>query len=205
MTTTIRSMLRTATATVVATAGLLAGAGAAHAEVTVGWEPDANALGSVSFYDAAGDQVTGGSLSDHPVSWYTVASGDGRTGDTKAQLRAYTPLAGVDPGAWSGDTLTSSTDYPNSAAPAAVAGLAVPVASGTADDLSLADYIGELPNASATAGYQDLYELRLYTSGAGQSPSTVYFRADIAVSVTGSDPDGLPTGTWTVVYPTSGS
>lgn len=193
---------RTRSALVAAiTMAAVAVGGPAHAATTPGWEPDANALGTVAFYDADGDQVTGGSLGDHPVAWYSVASGDGRTGDTKAQLRAYTPQEGVSPASWSGDTLTASTDYPNTAAPSAVAGLTVPVASGSADDLSLADYIGELPNTSATDGYAGLYELRLYTSGPGQSPSAAYFRADIEVSVTGSGPDGLPTGTWTVVYP----
>lgn len=200
-----RSMLGAAMTTVALTASLMTGAGAALADTTVGWEPDANALGSVSFYDADGNQVTGGSLGDHPLAWYSVASGDGRTGDTKAQLRVYTPQAGVDPGAWSGDTITASTDYPNAAAPAAIAGLTVPVASGAVDDFSLADYISELPNTSTTAGYQDLYELRLYTSGPGQSPSAVYFRADVQVAVTGTDSDGLPIGTWAVVYPTAGS
>ena len=205
MKTTTRSMLVAAMTTVAVTAGLLGGAGAALADTTIGWEPDANALGAVSFYDADGNPVTAGSLSDHPVAWYSVASGDGRTGDTKAQLRAYTPQPGVDPASWSGDTLTASTDYPNAAAPAAIAGLTVPVASGVADDFSLADYISELPNTSTADGYTNLYELRLYTSGPGQSPSSVYYRADIEVAVTGTDSDGLAIGTWTVVYPTSGS
>jgi len=198
-------MLVAAMTTVTVAAGLVGGAGAALADTTVGWEPDANALGAVSFYDADGNQVTGGSLGDHPVAWYSVASGDGRTGDTKAQLRAFTPQAGIDPGAWTGDTLTGSTNYPNAAAPAAIAGLTVPVASGAADDFSLADYISELPNTSTADGYANLYELRLYTSGPGQSSSSVYYRADIEVAVTGTDSDGLPIGTWTAVYPTSAS
>jgi hypothetical protein len=197
----MKTRTRSAITMVLVTAGLLAGAGAAQAATTPAWEPDASALGAVAFYDADGNQVTGGDLGDHPLAWYTVASGDGRTGDTKAQLRAYTPQEGVNPASWSGDTLTASTDYPNTAAPADIAALTVPVASGSGDDLSLADYIGELPNTSTTDGYAGLYELRLYTSGPGQTPSSAYYRVDIEVSVTGTGSDGLPTGTWTVVYP----
>jgi hypothetical protein len=195
-------MLAGAAALAVTTGILIAGPGAASAApVTPGWEPDTNAVGTVAFYDASGNAVTGGNLGDHPAAWFSVASGDGRVGDSKAQLRAYTPREGVATADWTGDSLTASTDYPNAGAPANIASLTVPVVSGAADDLSLADYVGELPNTSTTVGYQDLYELRIYTSGPGQGPSATYFRADIQVTITGTGPDGLSTGTWMVVYP----
>lgn len=198
----IRSVLAGAAAFAVATAVMVGGGSPAFAAVTPGWEPDAGALGTVSFYDASGAAVTGGTLSSHPAAWYSVASGPGRAGDNKAQLRVYTPQAGVLPGLWTGDVLTGTTNYPNASAPANIAGLTTPVASGTAGDLSLADYISSFPNTSTAVGYQDLYELRLYTAGPGQGAGATYYRVDIQVNVTGTDAAGLVTGSWNVIYPT---
>ncbi len=189
----IRSALAGAAATAVVTGIMLVGGTPAYAAVTPGWEPEANVLGAISFYNASGVPVTGGTLSSSPVAVYAAASGPGRTGDTKAQLRAYTPQVGVPPASWTGDTLGSATNYPNSGAPANIASLTVPVATGVNGDFSMNDYIGGLPNNSATAGYQNLYELRLYTSGPTTGVNVLYYRADIEVNPTA--------GTWTVVYP----
>jgi hypothetical protein len=176
------------------TAGMLVGGGtAAFAAVTPAWEPDTSALGTINFFDASGNAVTGGSLDDHPIAVYAAASGPGRAGDSLAQLKAFTPQPGVLPGLWSGDTLGGATAYPVVGAPANVAGLTVPVATGFNTDFSMNDYIGEFPNNSTVSGYQDLYELRLYTSGAGQGQGNSYYRIDIQVN-TGA-------GTWSVVYP----
>lgn len=201
MKTRFRSMLVGAAALAITTGALVVGGSPAFAAGTPAWEPDADALGAITFYNASGAPVTGGSLQDHPATFYAVASGPGRTGDDRAQLRAYTPQAGVLPGNWTGDTLTGSTVYPRVGAPANIASLTAPVATGTAGDLSLADYIDFLPNTTTAAGYQNLYELRLYTSGPGQGAGSSYYRADIEVAITGTV-GGLPAGTWTVVYPT---
>lgn len=190
----IRSVVAGAASAVVISTGILIGGGsAAFAGGTPGWEPDASALGSITFYDATGAVVTGGSLDDHSVAVYAAASGAGRPGDSLAQLKAYTPQAGVLPGLWTGDGLGGATTYPAAGAPAAIAALTVPVATQSNTDLSMNDYIGELPNTSTTAGYQDLYELRLYTSGVGQSQGLSYYRTDIQVNTAAN--------TWTVVFP----
>jgi hypothetical protein len=189
----IRSALAGAVALAVATGIVVGGGTAAYAAVTPGWEPDAGALGTISFYNAAGAPVTGGSVNDHPAAFYAVASGPGRTGDTLAQLRLATPQVGVSPALWSQDSLTGATAYPNSSAPANIRNLTVPVASGTAGDLSVADYVGEFPNNLTTSGYQNLYEFRIYTSGPGQGAGASYYRVDIQVD--------MAAGTWAVVYP----
>src|SRR5262252_1288436 len=94
----IRSALAGAAVALVTTAGLLAGTGsAAFAATPPGWEPDAAALGFISFFDASGNAITGGSLDSHPMAAYSEASGPGRPGDTKAQLKAFTPQVGVLP------------------------------------------------------------------------------------------------------------
>ncbi len=175
-------------------------AGRAVGDTPPGWEPEGGTLGSIAFYDANGHLVTGGDLGAHPSAFFAAASGAGRTGDSKAQLKAFTPQVGVAPALWSGDTLTGATTYPNVDAPPTVATMTVPVVSGTAGDLSFADYIGEFPNTLAEPGYANLYELRLYTSGPGQAQNVVYFRTDIRVTVLG-DVGGAVTGLWDVVYP----
>ena len=188
-----KSVMAGAAALVISAGILVSGATAAFAAGTPGWESDSAALGSITFYNASGAVITGGSLDDHPLGAFAAASGAGRPGDSKAQLKAYTPQVGVNPGLWSGDTLTGSTDYPNVSAPAAVKALTNPVVSGVGSDFSMNDYIGEIPNTSTAAGYQDLYEIRLYTSGNGQAQSGSYFRADIQVNTAAN--------TWAVVFP----
>jgi hypothetical protein len=174
---------------------------AVSADPTPGWEPNNSALGGLVLVDKTGAAVSKGDLSMKPVAFYAVALGPGRTGDKLAQLRLATPQVGVDPLLWSGDSITGATEYPNASAPASVAKLDLPVASGTATDFSFADYISEFPNQSTAAGYQNLYELRLYTSGPGQGPAAVYWRIDIRVTKLGTDADGNVTGTWDQVYP----
>ncbi len=174
---------------------------AVSADPAPGWEPNSSALGGLVLVDRTGAAVTTGDLSMHPVAFYAVALGPSRTGDKLAQLRIATPQVGVDPQLWSGDSITGATEYPNASAPASVSKLGLPVASGTATDFSFADYISEFPNQSTAAGYQNLYELRLYTSGPGQGPAAVYWRIDIRVTILGTDAGGNVTGTWDQVYP----
>ena len=176
-------------------AGVLVGVpGVANAAVTPGWEPDSNALGNITFYDAAGKVITGGSLTSSPAAAYAAASGPGTAGDTKAIMYMYLPVQGVAPASWSGDTLTASTVFPNTSAPATVKNLTVPVASGADGDLRIADVVDEFPNTSAVDGYKGLYELRLFSAPKGVGGQ--YYRADIQVDSTA--------GTWTVVYPVGG-
>jgi hypothetical protein len=160
------------------------------------WESDPNALGSLTFYDANGHEVTGGSIDDHPAAFYIAASGPGRPGDSLAQTWLSTPQVGTDPSNWSKDVMSGATTYPNTSAPANIAALTTPVASPTTLDLSIADYISEFPNTLTTPGYQNLYEFRVYTSGPTQGAGRSYYRADISVTM---DPT-LSTGTWSVVY-----
>jgi hypothetical protein len=190
----IRSLLAGAAALALATTLLVGGGSAAYAAVTPGWEPDANTLGPLTLYDANGNVITSGSLSSSPAIKYAAASSAGRTGTTLAQLKAVLPVQGVLPAQWQGiDTLTGSTAFPVTGAPASVASLTVPVATGAATDLSISTVMADFPNTSTVVGYQNLYELRLYDSGPGVSQQTKYWSADIQVNSTA--------GTWTVVFP----
>jgi hypothetical protein len=193
----------------VAAAVVLAGAAAtlalagtpAVSATTPAWEPDPNALGTLTFHDKLGNPITGGTLSDQPPAFYVAASGPGRPGDSLAQLYLATPRVGANPLGWSKDIMSGATAYPNVSAPANIKALSAPVATSTTTDLTFAQYIQEFPNTVQTDGYKDLYEFRLYTSSPSQLAGVTYYRMVIQVTVLGQDKDGLVTGNWSAVYP----
>lgn len=175
---------------------VLAASGVASATTTsVGWEPDPNAIGTITLLDSTGAPISSGNLGDHPIAAFAVASHPGRSGDTQAQLYAATPQVGTNPQLWNSDLLSADAYNPAPAGtPASVTGTNLPFASGHSTDFSLNDYIGEYPNTLSTAGYQNLYELRMYTAGSLPADTTEYDVIDIQVNPSA--------GTWQVVYPT---
>ena len=188
---TIRPKSVLAGTTVLAVAaGLLLGTSGAAFAAAPPWEPDPSSIGGLTFYDAAGNQITGGNVNDAPFASYVLAGAAGRAGDNKATLFGYLPKNGVAIGAWTGEALSGSTTYPNAAAPAPLNASALPLISLTDGDETIAQLAGDLPN-TATDAYQGLYQLRVKTSGPGQPAGSSYDSADILIS--GS--------TWSLVYP----
>ncbi len=188
----IRSLTGAVVVAAITGASVVGVAGVAAAATTPPWEPLAASQGGLTFYNAAGQQITGGSLTA-PFATYVEGGATLRSGDTKATMFAYTPVSGKDPALWSGAEISSSTVFPNTSAPGALATATAPVVSGATSDLALSDYITEYPNNDTSAdGYANLYVLRLKTSGPGLPFVSTYDAADI--QVTGS--------TWQVVYPT---
>ena len=182
--------LLSGTAVLAVAVGLLVGTGSAALAAAPPWEPDPSSIGGLTFYDAAGNQITGGNVADAPFASYALASAPGRAGDNKATLFGYLPKNGVAIGAWTGEALSGSPTYPNASAPAPLNSSALPLVSLTGGDETIAQLAGDLPN-TATDAYQGLYQLRVKTSGPGQPAGSTYDSADILIS--GS--------TWTVVYP----
>jgi len=187
-------------AATVAGVGVMAGGGAAFAAGGGGPTPpwiSAETVapeGFITFYNAQGQVVTGGNLTDPTMAAYAVASApDTRTGDTKAALFAYTPVAGENPQLWSGQEISLAESYPNASAPGALGTTANPVLSGGAD-VDLAQYISNIPNTQTASGYPGLYDIRLETSGPGQPDNPDYFY-ETAISV------NTTAGTWSVDYP----
>lgn len=179
-----------AAAVVVAGGGLIVGlSSGAQAASAPPWEPDTNSVGALVFYDSSGHAITSGSLKDSPIAAYVEGTKAIRSGDTTATLEGYLPVSGEAPGQWSGEALSTSTKYPNSAAPGALGSANLPVVSGKAGDLSIADLVADFPTTSKP-GYKNVYQLRLVTSGPQESVTPQYDSADIAVS--GS--------TWSIVY-----
>jgi hypothetical protein len=175
---------------------------AAHASSEPPWYPEANATGSLTFYNSSGQVITGGSITDAPFAAYVEASSnDTRSGDTKATLYAYTPVSGENPGEWNGGILQPASNYPNASAPAPLNTATEPVSTGNGADGDLASYIQTFPNTSSTAGYEGLYELRLKVTGPGLSPETTYWTSVISVTITGGTATDPTAGTWAVDWP----
>jgi hypothetical protein len=159
-------------------------------------------VGGLIFYNAAGQQISGGNLTDTPVAAYVGGTATIRSGDTKATLYGYDPVANTATGTWSGEALGSSTVFPNTSAPAPLNSSTLPLETGSADDENIATLMSDLPNENSSAsGYADLYQLRLKTTQAGMQPNTAYDSADISIDCTSGTASDCTAGTWAVVYP----
>ena len=195
----LTSALTVGALAVITGGAILAGPGSASALGAASpWAPggisqDPNAVGGIAFFNAAGTQITGGSLTDQPFAKYAVGLAQTRAGDTKGTLIGFTPVVGQAPDTWgSSEQIGLSTTYPPSGAPAPVNGTTLPVNTGNASDESLGTLDSNLGNASTTAGYQHVYEIRLLTSSAGNGVAPHYDYADISVDTAA--------GTWTEVW-----
>jgi hypothetical protein len=200
-------------ATALAMAGLsliAAGGGAALAAggggPTPPWESSINPapFGTITFYNAQGQVVTGGSITASGLAAYAVAStADPRSGDDKATLYAYTPVSGENPGTWSGTNLGPATTYPVSTAPTAIS-TANPTESDTGGlDEEIATYINTFPNndTSTTDGYSGLFDIRMMVSGPGIGQEAGYWDTVISVDITAGTLQDPTAGTWSVDYP----
>jgi hypothetical protein len=189
-----------AAAALVAGVGLMAGGGSALAAggggPTPPWYPLTPApYGSLTFYNAQGQVVTGGSINSPGLAAYTVASAPEPTsGYNKATLYLYSPESGTPPQEWPNEQFSESIDtYPNAAAPAPIGTTANPVSTNTGDDLSIASIIANIPNTSTTSGYVGLYDVRMMVGGPGLSQDPTFWDTVISVNTT--------TNTWSVDYP----
>ncbi len=197
----MKKLIRSTLATVILTGAggilTLGVSGVASAAGTPPWQPEASSVGTILFFNASGQQITGGKLTDSPIAAYVEGTVAPRAGDTKATLLGYLPVNGQAPGSWSGDQLSSSTTYPNTSAPGALASATLPVVTGASGDESVAQLAANYPNTDTSSdGYAGIYELRLKTTGAGLGQTTTYDSVDIAISGTGAS------ATWSVDYPT---
>jgi Bacterial Ig-like domain (group 3) len=189
---TVRRTTTAFVAVVAASCAVLLGGSPSRAASSPPWEPDANSVGGLTLYDATGNPITGGSVTDKPLAAYVEGSVAPSADGKKATLYGFTPTDGALPTAWSGEQLGSSTNYPNSSAPAPLANATLPVETGGSGDEDLADYISDFPSSDGSA--PNVYQLRLYTGGGPSGQSTTYDSADIEVTGSGSS------ATWSVVY-----
>jgi hypothetical protein len=170
--------------------GMLIGGMASASAAAPSFEPDPSASGTVALYNAAGVQITSGSVNDSPLAAYYVASGTGFAGDTAANIAYATPQDGVPTGSWTTvETWTSTQTFPNHTYPGVPGTTNNAVVKGAATDGGLATHIAAFPNASSTN--PGVYQIRLYTLP-GNPDNPTYYTADIKVTGT----------TWAQVYPT---
>lgn len=143
-------------------------------------EPDPDRVGGLTFYNAAGQEVTSGDL-DEPLADFVVADDVVREGDGFATLYLYSSDDEVAPGAWTGTQLSGTGAFPVAGAPAVInPGDAVYRSS--ASDLTLADIFEDYENLT--------FEVRLRTSSATAGVGSSY--ASTLVQVNGT------AGTWSL-------
>jgi uncharacterized repeat protein (TIGR01451 family) len=187
-----------AASVLVAGMGLLVGSNAALASggggPTPPWYPVTPAPnGSITFYNAWGQVVTGGSITASGLGAFAAASTPpGTPGYDKATLFVFTPVNGFTPNQWSGEQISNSTTYPNTAAPGQLGTTTNPVETNSGSDTSLSNYIAALPNTSTATGYVGLYDVRLEVSGTSGTLAT-YWNTVISVNTSSN--------TWSIDYP----
>ena len=157
-------------------------------------------LGSITFYNAQGQVVTGGSTTDPEMAAYEVASAPapaptgGANPYTTATLYEATPVANANPLTWEGNELSIKSIFPNTSDPGGIGTTANPVISGAVDvGATLQNAITSFPNTQTAAGYAGLYDIRMVIGGIGTNPEQSYYETVVSVNKT--------TGTWSVDYP----
>lgn len=186
-----------------AIAGTMALVGGGVANASTPFDPALSGAtqGTLSLFNASGQQIISGPLSTPPA--YVRADTDsGKAGDTTATVYAATPQKGVNAGLWSNAKISIGQAYPTSSAsvPANLQGSALALGSGIykwLDPAVSGSYAEAFPNVSGAgaintdATWQNVYQLRVITSP-NPDPSR-YASASIQV-------DSVA-GTWTQVYP----
>jgi hypothetical protein len=175
------------------------------------FEPDANSYGALTLYNASGDVVTSGSLADDPTVAYVAGSAAAPPADdgglsassyTKANLEIAAPQPGENSQEWPIFQLAGSTRYPITSGPSNLndlengSGDYLPVETGNSGNETLA-YALTTFEPVTTTGYDNVYQLRMYQTGPGVAPASVFESTDILVDPTSQ--------TWEVWYASTSS
>ena len=195
----LKSVVTGAAVLAIASGGLLAGASSAFAAASP-WEPDPNSLGSVVFYDASGNVITGGNDLNHLASYYAVTTPQSVAGTNKATLYMAAPDHTKVTGLWFVQSQSAATTFPNAAAPPPLTGpgFVNPLVSAGALDGNLNSFLASA-TLDSTAGYANTIQIRVKDSGPGGIGSgTKYWETNISYTIT--DPVA-GTGTWAVNDP----
>ncbi len=163
------------------------------------WEPDVSALGTLTFYNSTGTVITGGSDLTHLFD-YAEAS----TADTNGGIKATIYFANPTPSQPTGNFPASQESTPSftpptgGSVPPGLSSATTPVASVGSVGANLMTFIAG-HDVNTQAGYADVYQVRLVTSGGdgGSSNDAEYWDADVMVNPTA--------GTWVETYPVAGA
>ena len=157
---------------------------------------DPASIGHIAFYDASGDRVIGGSLTDLGAAIYAVADSVPRAGATAARLTVSAPDSSTASSQWASQPVSAATDFPiavATAVPRVVSSATGPVATlnGTSDG-DLASFLNTA-TLDTSSGYGGYAQLRLLDSGASLAAATTWATTEIAFD--------LSAGTWAQVFP----
>ena len=174
--TPVKKILMAAAATVGAAALLAISGGSAFAVTGIPpWQPggtpdssgvDPNNVGNLTFFDPAnpGTPVTTGPAGS--VFGNIVANGlIAKAGNTKATLTLVTPVMGQNPATWPKEMSGNATTF-TSTTPADANGKPAHTSDANNDE-DLDDYMTDVPNTQTAAGYANVFEIRISTSGTG--------------------------------------
>ena len=164
------------------------------------WEPDPNSAGAITFYDAAGNVLTSGADLSH-IADYAAAGGPKQDpGVTKATLFFAAPdHTKADTSTWTTNgAVSASTSFPSTTAPNPIKGpgFTNPLVTIAPTSGNLTAWLGGVTH-DTTAGYANIYQVRILESGPGGIQPAKFWSADISVNTVA--------GTWTEVYPVTGS
>lgn len=160
---------------------------ASSAAATPPWEPDPQSNGTLSFFNAAGTQISGGNDLTHLFAYAEASSAEDPAGFHKAAVYFAFPDHLQPTSSWFVQNASAATTYPNASAPAPVNSFTNPVSSPGANDANLTAALGA-GVLDGTAGYANLIQVRLVQSGGAG-----YWAADISYDTA--------SGTWAQVYP----
>ncbi|HLI56714.1 MAG TPA: Ig-like domain-containing protein, partial [Actinomycetota bacterium] len=181
---------------------LLATAGAAFAYPAPPWEPDHSLSdeGNLTFYDASGNIINSGSMSTL-IPYIATDGTPGAVYDGSATLYGVVAQAGLTPEQWAApapEQMSGTETFPNASYPPPlnVGPHAVVSNEGAANagNETIATLVSDQPPPAADAGtaYEDVYQLRLVTSGSG-GVDPGFWETDILVNPSA--------GTWQQIYP----
>ena len=111
------------------------------------WEPDPNALGTLTFYNSTGQVISGGNNLAHLFDYLEASSADS-TGGTKAEMQFTQPVPSTPTGNFPASPLSLATAFPNATAPAPLNSTADPVDSLSSTDADLANFIASRDRAN---------------------------------------------------------
>ena len=157
------------------------------------WEPDTNARGNVTFYDASGAAITSGSI-NAPLA-FVATNAPPRSGDNIATLFGAVATVGENPGIWPAEQMSGATNNPDTSAPAPLNTTPDMVFDSASGEETIATLMTDLPVPAADAGtaYNDVYQIRITTSSAANGLDALYWESDITVNPAA--------GTWTQLFP----
>jgi Bacterial Ig-like domain (group 3) len=197
-----RSVLAGAAALAVAGSGLVGLTGTAFAAAAP-WSPDSNSQGTITFYNSAGQVVTGGNSLSNLAAYAVANVTSGTPAGTKATLYFRAPNHATPIGTWFTGAASAATTWPVTSGPSSITSATTPTVTLASSDANLTNFLASA-TLDSSAGWANLIQVTMKYSGAGGvTQGANYYSTAIAYN-TGSSAitvDGVTVqpGEWDVV------